>query len=104
MNLSSPVFLTSKPSRNSVVESMLANLRDKNTNVEDFRKIVDKLTMLLTQEALKKAELIEVEVETPVEKTLGFVIDETKYVAIGILRAGAAMWKGVQSILPDVEK
>lgn len=86
-----------------VVKCKISILRDKNTKAKEFRENVSDLAMLLCYEVLKEASLLEKKLETPVEETKGFYLEEQKYVCIPILRAGMGMLEGVIHFLPNVE-
>ncbi len=51
-----------------LVRHKLGLLRDRDTDTEMFRRLVNELTLLLTYEATKEMGLEEVEVDTPLER------------------------------------
>jgi uracil phosphoribosyltransferase len=65
-----------------------------------FRRLVNELTLLLTYEATKEMSLEDVEVETPLERTLAQRIPGKKVAVCPILRAGMGMLDGVLSLIP----
>ncbi len=83
-----------------LVRHKLGLLRDVNTDTEMFRRLVNELTLLLTYEATKDMALEDVEVETPLERTLAQRIPGKKVAACPILRAGMGMLDGVLSLIP----
>ncbi len=83
-----------------LVRHKLGLLRDVNTDTEMFRRLVNELTLLLTYEATKDMALENVEVETPLERTLAQRIPGKKVAACPILRAGMGMLDGVLSLIP----
>lgn len=93
-------LLNSRENINPVVSNMMMELRDVNTDVTRFRQIVNSLTTLLTQEALRSITTQEWTIQTPLQPHTSQVIDETKIASIAILRAWAAMWPSVQAMLP----
>lgn len=83
-----------------LVRHKLGLLRDKRTDTEMFRRLVNELTLLLTYEATKELGLEEVEVETPLELTTAHRIPGKKIAVCPILRAGVGMLDGVLSLIP----
>jgi uracil phosphoribosyltransferase len=83
-----------------LVRHKLGLLRDVNTDTDNFRRLVNELTLLLTYEATKGMDLEQVEVETPLEKTRAERIPGKKVAVCPILRAGMGMLDGVLSLIP----
>ncbi len=75
-------------------------LRDKNTGHRDFRAVVSEITMLITYEALKDIETVDITVETPLTRTIGKKIKK-EIIVVPILRAGIGMLEGILSLVPD---
>ncbi|GAH24498.1 unnamed protein product, partial [marine sediment metagenome] len=63
-------------------------IRDKNTQMKEFRELVDELSNLISYEATREIELKEIEIETPIGKTKSKVISGKNIAIIAILRAG----------------
>ena len=78
----------------------LGLLRDKETDTEMFRRLVNELTLLLTYEATKDMGVEEMQVETPLERTTAYRIPGKKVAVCPILRAGMGMVDGVLSLIP----
>ena len=83
-----------------LVRHKLGLLRDVQTNTDNFRRLVNELTLLLTYEATKDMDLEEIEVETPLERTAAQRIPGKKVAVCPILRAGMGMLDGVLSLIP----
>jgi len=83
-----------------LVRHKLGLLRDKGTNTEMFRRLVNELTLLLTYEATKEMDVEEIDVETPLERTKAHRIPGKKVAVCPILRAGMGMLDGVLSLIP----
>src|SRR4051794_36838880 len=83
-----------------LVRHKLGLLRDRETDTEMFRRLVNELTLLLTYEATKDMGLEEIEVETPLERTTAQRIPGKKVAVCPILRAGVGMLDGVLSLIP----
>lgn len=92
-----------KELNHSLIEHKLAILRNKETGTKEFRELISELAMFLCYEAMKEAELKEIEVETPIQKTKVKVLDENKYAFIPILRAGTGMLEGITTIIPNAK-
>jgi len=86
--------------KHPLVRHKLGLLRDKKTDTEMFRRLVNELTLLLTYEATKDMGLEEVEVDTPLERTTSYRIPGKKIAVCPILRAGVGMLDGVLSLIP----
>jgi uracil phosphoribosyltransferase len=82
-----------------LVQHKLGLLRDKSTDTQLFRQLVNELTLLLTYEATKDLATEEVEVETPLERTTVKRISGKKVAICPILRAGMGMLDGVLSLI-----
>ncbi len=79
----------------------LTVLRDKNTDPQQFRAAAKGVTYTLVFEATRRLNLIEMDVETPIETTKGYQIDNV--VAVPVLRAGLGLLEGVLEMIPNVK-
>lgn len=86
-----------------IVEHKLTVLRDKRTGTKEFREIAGELATLLCYEAMKDAELEEVEIETPMAKMKAKKLDEQKYAFVPVLRAGLSMVDGILKVVPNAK-
>lgn len=78
-------------------------LRHKDTPSSQFRQLVEELVALLTFEATKDLAVVDVEVETPLTKTVGKHLAKPTPLIIPILRAGLGMLGGITQLIPDAE-
>lgn len=85
--------------RHPLIQNKLTYLRNKNTDNQDFRLILEELTTLMVYEITRNYPLEETEVETPLEKTTSETL-ATKVALVPILRAGVGMLEGVLNLLP----
>jgi uracil phosphoribosyltransferase len=85
-----------------LVTHHLARLRDASTPPTEFRALVQRLAVLLAYEATKDLRLTEVEVQTPLTKTTGHVLQQ-RIGVVPILRAGLGMVNPVLDLIPDAE-
>ncbi|HSK06610.1 MAG TPA: uracil phosphoribosyltransferase [Acidimicrobiia bacterium] len=79
---------------------LLAVLRSKDTNPPEFRQITERLGYLLVAEALSDMSTVDVEIETPLEKTIGQHL-RRPVVAVAVLRAGLGLLQSVLTLVPD---
>ena len=86
-----------------LIEHKLSILRDKNTGTKEFRELISEITLFLCYEAMKDAELTEVEIETPITKTKAKQINENDYVFVPIIRAGTGMIDGIVTMIPNAK-
>ena len=75
-------------------------MRQKETTNKEFRESVEEITMLMCYEALRDLPLEEIEIETPIKKTVQKVIKGKKLACVPILRAGLGMVNGLLSLVP----
>jgi len=80
----------------------LTYLRDKNTNPKEFRELVKEVSALIAYEITRDLPLEEIEVETPLMKTKGYVLS-TKITLVSILRAGLVMCDGILNLIPNAK-
>ena len=84
-----------------LVQHKLAKLRDRETTTRDFKALVNEIAMLMAYEATKHLTLETIEVETPLERTLGHVVAGKKLALVPILRAGLGMVDGITQLIPN---
>jgi uracil phosphoribosyltransferase len=82
-----------------LVQHKLSYLREQSTPTVHFRKIANELTLLLTYEATKDFPTEDVEIDTPLERTVVQRISGKKVAVCPILRAGLGMLDGVLSLV-----
>ncbi|MBR2916904.1 MAG: uracil phosphoribosyltransferase [Clostridia bacterium] len=75
-------------------------MRQKETSNKEFRESVEEITMLMCYEALRDLPLMDVEIETPMEKTTKKVLAGRKLAVVPILRAGLGMVSGFLNLVP----
>ncbi len=83
-----------------LIRHKLSIIRDKNTNTKQFREIISELATLMAYESFKDVPTQEIEVETPLEKTIQTVVKENSIAIVPILRAGLGMVDGILSLFP----
>lgn len=85
-----------------LISHKLTILRDKNTAHKEFRELTREISLLLAYEAFKDLNLVDCQVETPLEVTTGKKISD-KIIIVPILRAGIGMSDAVLSLLPQAQ-
>ena len=86
-----------------LITHKLTVLRDKNTNSQVFRHLVEELVTLLAYEATREVKIHGVEIETPVTKTTGALLSTPRPVVVPILRAGLGMLEGMMRVIPSAD-
>ena len=82
-----------------LVNHRIALMRDQSTPPKLFRELVNEITEFLAYEALRDVKTKTIDVQTPVAKTTGDVVDD-RIVIVPILRAGMGMLDAMLRILP----
>lgn len=86
-----------------LIQHKTALMRRKDTKPRDFRSLVGEVASLMTYEAARDLELVDVEIETPMEKTTLKMLKGEDMAIVPILRAGLGMIDGMLSILPQAK-
>lgn len=77
-------------------------LRDKNTDHINFKQLVEEVSSLICYKATEDALTHDIEVETPMTKTIGKEMAQ-KYGIIPIMRAGMGMLDGIVKLMPTAK-
>ena len=83
-----------------LITHKIAILRDKNTPTSAFRQVVKEIAIMEGYEALRNVPTIDVEIETPIEKTVQKMIKGGTLCFVPILRAGMGMVDGLTELVP----
>ena len=78
-------------------------MRDKNTNTKDFRELAEEITMLMAYEVTRDLPLEDIEIETPICKTIAKTIAGRSIGVVPILRAGLGMVEGIVKLVPNAK-
>jgi uracil phosphoribosyltransferase len=84
-----------------LIQHKLSILRDKNTDVRDFRALCTEISMLMAFEAMSELPLEEVTVQTPVAPAKAYRLSGKKLALVAILRAGLVMADGILNLVPN---
>jgi len=83
----------------ALLKHKITILRNKDTDVSDFRRLIGEIAMLLGYEATKDLELGEISVTTPLCETKGYSLSK-QVVLVPVLRAGLGMVDAFLSLIP----
>lgn len=83
-----------------LIQHKLTIIRQKDTGTKDFREVVSEIAMLMAYEVTRDMPLEDVEIETPLVKSIQKQISGKKVAIIPILRAGLGMVDGFLAMLP----
>ncbi|HCI29039.1 MAG TPA: uracil phosphoribosyltransferase [Fervidobacterium sp.] len=84
-----------------LIKHKLTIMRRIDTGPKEFRELLREITLLVAYEATRHIEVHEIEVETPLEKTKGYYINDKDIVIVPILRAGLGMVDSILELLPN---
>lgn len=84
-----------------VITHKLNVLRNKNTGTQEFRRVVNELTLLLSYEATRNLPVNDCTLETPIAKMTSKTLKGNDFIICPILRAGLGMVHGMLSIFPE---
>ena len=82
-----------------LVHDALIQLRDVRTETEEFRRVANRISVLLVAEALRDLPTERASVETPIERAEGRRVARD-VVVVPVLRAGLGMLDAVLELLP----
>jgi len=85
-----------------VINRDLTTLRDVSTNTVDFRSALKRIAVILAYHALKELPLKSFEIQTPIEKTTGYDIDQ-EVMVVPILRAGLGLSDAILQFIPEAK-
>ena len=83
-----------------LVQHKLTIMRDKKTGSKDFRELLKEISLLMGYEITRDLPLEDVEIETPICKTVAKEVSGRKLAIVPILRAGMGMVEGLQTLVP----
>jgi uracil phosphoribosyltransferase len=83
-----------------LVQHKLTLMRKKDASTSSFRRLLGELAALMAYEITRDMPMHAVEIETPLERTTGQLIDGKKLVLVSILRAGTGLLDGMLDVIP----
>jgi uracil phosphoribosyltransferase len=84
-----------------LVQHKLTKMREKETALPDFRRLLREISLLLAYEVTRHLELKTIEIETPVSKASMPVLAHPEPCLITILRAGNGLLDGMLDLIPS---
>lgn len=83
-----------------LIQHKLTILRDKRTGTKYFREVVNEIARLLAYEVSREMPVEDIEIETPLVKSVQKQLAGKKVVIVPILRAGLGMVDGILDLIP----
>ena len=83
-----------------LIQHKLTIMRKSDTGSKDFRELLSEIAMLMGYELTRDLALEDVEIETPICKTVGKKLAGKKLAIVPILRAGLGMVDGLLELIP----
>ncbi|MBQ9468455.1 MAG: uracil phosphoribosyltransferase [Clostridia bacterium] len=83
-----------------LIQHKLTIMRKKDTSTKDFRELLEEISCLMGYELTRDLPLDDVEIETPLQKTVAKEVSGKKLAIVPILRAGLGMVDGLLSLVP----
>lgn len=83
-----------------LVQHKLTLMRRKDCSTNSFRRLLGEISLLMAYEITRDMPTQMIDIETPLEKTRGPVIDGKKTVFVAILRAGTGFLDGMLEVVP----
>lgn len=83
-----------------LIQHKIGLIRRKETGTKDFRQTISEIAMLICYEATRELKLDDVEIETPICRTVVKELRGKKMAIVPILRAGLGMVDGMLNLIP----
>lgn len=83
-----------------LIQHKIGLIRRKETGTKDFRQAISEIAMLICYEATRELKLADVEIETPICRTVAKELSGKKMAIVPILRAGLGMVDGMLTLIP----
>ena len=93
------VFIMEHP----LIQHKISMLRDERTGTNEFRRLIEEITVLMGYEALRDLPLEDIEIKTPIETCHSPMIAGKKLAIVPILRAGLGMVNGILTLVPSAK-
>ncbi|XFA98889.1 uracil phosphoribosyltransferase [Candidatus Izemoplasma sp. B36] len=88
--------------KHPLINHKLTIARDENTNMKDFRALINEIGGLMAYEITRDLPEKEIKVTTPICETVGTTL-ATDVVIVPILRAGIGMVDGIHNLIPTAK-
>jgi uracil phosphoribosyltransferase len=84
-----------------LVQHKLTLMRMESTTTAEFRRLLREVSMLLAYEVTRALPLIDVEIQTPIQKMQAPIMEGKKITLVSILRAGNGILEGMLELIPS---
>lgn len=84
-----------------LIQHKLTRMRDKNTPVGEFRRLLKEISLLMGYELTRPLDLTTRTIETPMQAMEAPTLNGALPVVVPILRAGLGMAEGLMELIPD---
>ena len=84
-----------------LVQHKVGLIRSVETTSKQFRELLQEISSLMVYEITRSLPLTEIEVETPITKTIAHTIEGKKLAIVPVLRAGLGMVDGILQLVPN---
>jgi len=91
------VFIMEHP----LIQHKISMLRDERTGTNEFRRLIEEITVLMGYEALRDLPLEDIKIKTPIETCYSPMVSGKKLAIVPILRAGLGMTGGILTLVPS---
>ena len=91
---------TFKVIEHPLIQHKLTIMREKDTPTKEFKQLLDEISMLMGYEITRNLPTEDVEIETPICKSVQKKISGKKLAIVPILRAGLGMVDGLLRLVP----
>ncbi len=86
-----------------LIEHKISYIRREDVGTKEFREVIGEIAQLMCYEATRDLQMKEVEIQTPIARTMGRELDGKKLAIVPILRAGIGMVDGMLSLIPTAK-
>ena len=86
-----------------LIQHKIGIIRRKETSSKEFRELVSEIAMFMAYEATRDLKLTDIEIETPLQKTVVKELAGKKLAVVPILRAGLGMVSGILALVPTAK-
>lgn len=86
-----------------LIAHKITMMRMVDTSTKDFRQLLEEISLLMAYEVTRDLPLQDVEIETPICKTIGKEISGRAIGIVPILRAGLGMVNGILTLVPNAK-
>lgn len=86
-----------------LIQHKVTMMRKTETNTKDFRELANEISLLMAYEVTRDLPLEDVEIETPICKTVAKTVAGRSIGVVPILRAGLGMVDGILTLVPNAK-